>query len=101
MQGQSLFCQSIYSRSNGSYECGGASNRWSYVYAVNGNFSGNVVASGEITAYQSSDIRLKTNITDLKGIDLIRKLRPVEYDWTDEAMQLKAPGSKHAYGLIA
>lgn len=63
--------------------------------------NGNFMATGEVTAYQSSDIRLKTNITDLKGIDLIRKLRPVEYDWTDEAMQLKAPGSKHAYGLIA
>lgn len=63
--------------------------------------TGNLIANGEVTAYRSSDIRLKTNITDLKGIDLIRKLRPVEYDWTDEAMQLKAPGSKHAYGLIA
>ena len=64
-------------------------------------FGGSIISRGEITAYQSSDIRLKTNITDLRGIDLIRKLRPVEYDWTDEAMQLKAPGPKHAYGLIA
>ena len=71
-------------------------------YPQNGiTCTGNITATGEVTAYQSSDIRLKTNITDLKGIDLIRKLRPVEYDWTDEAMQLKAPGSKHAYGLIA
>ena len=63
--------------------------------------TGNLIANGEVTAYKSSDMRLKTNIIDLKGIDLIRKLRPVEYDWTDEAMQLKAPGPKHAYGLIA
>lgn len=166
---ESILCQTIMPRTNNSYECGGASNRWNYVYtnrvlstysfniesqgsaanalhgyqqggttilrytagsantyativSANGSTgqiilrprgttdashycevtaTGNFISTGEITAYQSSDIRLKTNITDLKGIDLIRKLRPVEYDWTDEAMQLKAPGPKHAYGLIA
>ena len=101
MYGQSLFCQSIYSRTNGSYECGGATNRWSYVYAINGNFSGNVVASGEVTAYQSSDIRLKTNIQKLNAIDVVRRMNVVEYDWTEQALELKADKHVHDYGLIA
>ena len=101
MHGQSLFCQSIYPRTNGSYECGGASNRWSYVYAINGNFSGNVVASGEVTAYQTSDIRLKTNIQKLNAIDVVRKMNIVQYDWTEEALEIKTDKNKHGYGLIA
>ena len=63
--------------------------------------TGNVVAQGEITAYSSSDIRFKTDIHNLTGLDYIRKMRPVEYDWTDEALELKANKVRHGYGLIA
>ena len=63
--------------------------------------TGNVVAQGEITAYSSSDIRFKTDIHDLTGLDYIRRMRPVEYNWTDEALELKANKVRHGYGLIA
>ena len=63
--------------------------------------TGNVVAQGEITAYSSSDIRFKTDIHNLTGLDYIRKMRPVEYNWTDEALELKANKVRHGYGLIA
>lgn len=62
---------------------------------------GNFVATGEVTAYSSSDIRLKTNIKPLKGIDAVRQMNVVQYDWTDEALELKANKEKHSYGLIA
>lgn len=62
---------------------------------------GSIVSQGEITAYSSSDIRFKTDIHNLTGLDYIRKMRPVEYDWTDEALELKANKVKHGYGLIA
>lgn len=63
--------------------------------------TGNVVAQGEITAYSSSDIRFKTDIHNLTGLDYIRRMRPVEYNWTDEALELKANKVRHGYGLIA
>lgn len=62
---------------------------------------GSIVSQGEITAYSSSDIRFKTDIHNLTGLDYIRKMRPVEYDWTDEALELKANKVRHGYGLIA
>ena len=99
--GGSMFTQSIFPNGNNTYQCGGESDRWAVVFAVQGNFSGNVVAQGEITAYSSSDIRFKTDIHNLTGLDYIRKMRPVEYDWTDEALELKANKVRHGYGLIA
>lgn len=62
---------------------------------------GSIVSQGEITAYSSSDIRFKTDIHNLTGLDYIRKMRPVEYNWTDEALELKANKVRHGYGLIA
>lgn len=49
---------------------------------VNGNF----VAVGEVTAYSSSDIRLKKNLKELKAINTLRKINTFEYDWTEEAL---------------
>ena len=86
---------------------------WSY--AASGNNGGNTTSwqfridmtngsawsTGEITAYQSSDERLKTNIKKLNGLSLIRKLQPVEFDWTDEAIEMKPDKTRHSYGLIA
>jgi hypothetical protein len=46
----------------------------------------NIVATGEITAYSSSDIRLKTNLKELKAINTLRKINTFEYDWTEEAL---------------
>ena len=61
----------------------------------------NIVATGEITAYSSSDIRLKTNLKELKAINTLRKINTFEYDWTEEALQLKANKNTHDYGIIA
>lgn len=61
----------------------------------------NIVATGEVTAYSSSDIRLKTNLKELKAINTLRKINTFEYDWTEEALSLKTNKNKHDYGIIA
>jgi len=62
---------------------GDASLRFTAVYAVNGTI-------------QTSDARLKTNISDSDlGLQFIRRLRPVSYNWNSGA------DSNLHYGLIA
>lgn len=60
-----------------------------------------IVCKGEITAFSSSDIRLKKNLKELKAINTLRKINIFEYDWTEEALQLKANKNVHDYGIIA
>lgn len=69
--------------------------------------SGEIRATNNITAYYSSDIRLKENIVPLANpLDMLQKIRGVRYDWTEET--LKARGGednyfnrKHDVGVIA
>ena len=63
--------------------------------------SGDIVADGDVIAYNSSDIRLKDNIEVIKGsLDKIDGIRGVEFDWNE-----KAPGwareRGHDVGVIA
>lgn len=62
---------------------------------------GNIAATGEITAYSSSDIRLKTNLNKLNSLPIIRKLGVYSFDWNEEALQLRVNKNIHDYGLIA
>lgn len=76
-----------------------------YKLDVNGNtrITGNLLATGEVTAYSASDMRLKTDIKQLtSGLDIINKLNPVKYKWNNLAKTLnplKTDGDD--YGLIA
>ena len=55
---------------------GNSNRRWKYIYGVTGNFSGN------ITAFSSSDERLKENIINLDGsLAKVLKLRGTRFDW--------------------
>ena len=65
--------------------------------------TGNITASGEITAYVASDRRLKHNITPLfSSLDIIDKLNPVSYYWNAKAKELNPMKSDSLdYGLIA
>lgn len=65
--------------------------------------TGNLTCSGEVTAYSSSDIRLKTNIKPIaSAIDVINKLNPVSYNWNSIAKELNPlKGDSTEYGLIA
>ena len=65
--------------------------------------SGNITATGAITAGSASDRRLKK---DIKSIDInaasavLSKLKPVEYDWNDEAKRL-GNYAGHSRGFLA
>jgi hypothetical protein len=63
--------------------------------------SGDVVADGDIVAYNSSDERLKDNIEVIEGsLDKIGEIRGVEFDWNE-----KSPGwareRGHDVGVVA
>lgn len=64
---------------------------------------GNLVATGEVTAYSSSDRRLKKNIKSItNSLDIIEKLNPVQFNWNQKAKELnKEKDERNNYGLIA
>ena len=53
--------------------------------------NGNVIATGAVTAGAASDRRLKDDIKKINindASDILGQLRPVEYDWNDDAARL-------------
>ena len=65
--------------------------------------NGNIVATGEVTAYSASDVRLKTDVTTLKdSLRIIELLNPVSYKWNSLAKELNPLKNDNTdYGLIA
>jgi hypothetical protein len=65
--------------------------------------SGNIVTTGNITAYGSpSDRKLKENIQPLQNtLNKILQLRGVTFDWREETDQYKIAGHKNDIGFIA
>jgi hypothetical protein len=63
---------SVLPWTNGTIPLGATGNKWSVVYSANGTI-------------QTSDARLKTNISDLGyGLEEILKLKPVSFTWKDD-----------------
>ena len=73
------------------------------VHSTGVAITGNLLATGEITAYQTSDIRLKENIIPIENAtEIINKLNPVTYNWNDKAKELNSNKTdKTDIGLIA
>ena len=69
--------------------------------------TGEIRASNEITAYYSSDVALKENITTIdNALDKINSLQGVKFDWTDEYINSRGGEDgyfvrKHDTGIIA
>lgn len=69
--------------------------------------AGEIRATNEITAYYSSDIRLKENIRLIADpITIVNQIRGVYYDWTDEHITARGGEDgyfvrKHDIGVIA
>ena len=69
--------------------------------------SGEIRAANEITAYYSSDMRLKENIVVIEAaLQKIQQIRGVMFDWTDEQVAHKGGEDgyfvrKHDTGIIA
>jgi len=61
------------------------------------SLNGNLVATGDITAFGSlSDRRLKTNIVDIgseSALNIVRSLRPVTFDWKSDIFNESKRGS--------
>jgi len=71
------------------------------VIAKDAHIGEDVLADGDVVAYNSSDIRLKDNVEVIKGsLDKIEGIRGVEFDWNE-----KSPGwakeRGHDVGVIA
>ena len=70
----------------------GSSNSWAHFNVGNLNANGNIVATGNVTAY--SDARLKTNVNTInEALGIVGKLRGVSFDWKESG--------KHSIGVIA
>jgi hypothetical protein len=69
---------------------------------------GSITATGNITAYYSSDKRLKENIIPIdSALDKMDKITGVYFDWSDEYIEKETGGKgnhlikKHDVGVIA
>jgi len=65
-----------------------------------GGTVGTIQASNDITAFASSDIRLKNNLSTIdKALDKVKSLQGIEFDWIeDEEIH---PNKGHDVGVIA
>jgi len=69
--------------------------------------TGEIRATNEITAYYSSDARLKENVTPIEDpIKMLEQIRGVYFDWTDEHIERRGGEDgyfvrKHDIGVIA
>jgi hypothetical protein len=65
--------------------------------------NGNIQATGEVTAYTTSDKRLKKNIKTIdNALDIINKIRPVSFNWNDKAKELNSSKTDTIeFGIIA
>nr|DAG90071.1 MAG TPA: endosialidase chaperone [Crassvirales sp.] len=67
---------------------------YNFDYNMNTYFPNSILAKGGVTAYQSSDIRLKTNITKLNCLNVIKSVGGTyEFDYIRD--------HKHSIGFIA
>jgi hypothetical protein len=69
--------------------------------------TGEIRATNEITAYYSSDVALKENITTIdNALDIVNSLQGVKFDWKDEYIKSRGGEDgyfvrKHDTGIIA
>ena len=67
---------------------------YNFDYNMNTYFPNSILAKGGVTAYQSSDVRLKTNITKLNCLKVIKSIGGTyEFDYIRD--------HKHSIGFIA
>lgn len=89
-----------YSRNKDRYTLATTGHIYNYNYVMGVTFpanitaNGNILAKGGVTAYQSSDVRLKTNITKLNCLNVIKSIGGTyEFDYLRD--------HKHSIGFIA
>lgn len=83
-----------YSNPSGRYNISTTGHIYNFDYNMNTYFPNSILAKGGVTAYQSSDVRLKTNITKLNCLNVIKSIGGTyEFDYLRD--------HKHSIGFIA
>lgn len=83
-----------YNNPSGRYNISTTGHIYNYDYNMNTYFPNSILAKGGVTAYQSSDVRLKTNITKLNCLKVIKSIGGTyEFDYIRD--------HKHSIGFIA
>lgn len=83
-----------YNRPNDRYTISSTGHIYDYDYNMNTYFPNSILAKGGVTAYQSSDVRLKTNINKLNCLNVIKSIGGTyEFDYIRN--------HKHSIGFIA
>ena len=83
-----------YSNPSERYNISTTGHIYNYDYNMNTYFPNSILAKGGVTAYQSSDVRLKTNITKLNCLKVIKSIGGTyEFDYLRD--------HKHSIGFIA
>ena len=83
-----------YKYNNGRYTFSTTGHIYDYDAYMNTYFPNSILAKGGVTAYQSSDVRLKTNITKLNCLNVIKSIGGTyEFDYIRD--------HKHSIGFIA
>ena len=83
-----------YSHNTDRYTINTTGHIYDYDYNMNTYFPNSILAKGGVTAYKSSDVRLKTNITKLNCLKVIKSIGGTyEFDYIRN--------HKHSIGFIA
>lgn len=83
-----------YKRNGDRYNISTTGHIYDYDFNMNTYFPNSILAKGGVTAYQSSDIRLKTNIIKLNCLNVIKSIGGTyEFDYIRD--------HKHSIGFIA
>ena len=83
-----------YNHNTDRYTISTTGHIYDYDYNMNTYFPNSILAKGGVTAYQSSDVRLKTNITKLNCLKVIKSIGGTyEFDYIRD--------HKHSIGFIA
>lgn len=83
-----------YKKPGDRYNISTTGHIYNYDYNMNTYFPNSILAKGGVTAYQSSDVRLKTNITKLNCLNVIKSIGGTyEFDYLRD--------HKHSIGFIA
>lgn len=83
-----------YNNPSGRYNISTTGHIYNFDYNMNTYFPNSILAKGGVTAYQSSDIRLKTNINKLNCLNVIKSIGGTyEFDYLRD--------HKHSIGFIA
>ena len=83
-----------YNNPSGRYNISTTGHIYNFDYNMNTYFPNSILAKGGVTAYQSSDVRLKTNIIKLNCLNVIKSIGGTyEFDYLRD--------HKHSIGFIA